>query len=102
MAKFLNNGSIMRIYFDIILDVMKDKILKTDGEELIVEPIVLIKEKTINKLVEPTKKYNKGTQECIYCHKFLNIRTLLYTHPHTCKNKNLNVMYRYGATFSDN
>jgi len=27
MAKFLNNGSIMRIYFDIILDVMKDKIL---------------------------------------------------------------------------
>lgn len=102
MAKFLNNGSILRTYFDIILDVMKDKILKQDGEELIMEPIELIKEKKINKPAEPTKKYNKGTQECIYCHKFLNIRTLLYTHPHTCKKKNLGLMYRYGASFSDN
>ena len=102
MAKFINNGSIQRAYFDIILDIMKDKIFKQDGEELIMEPLVSVKEKKINKPVEPMKKYNKGTNECIYCHKFLSIRTLLYTHPYTCKKKNLSVMYRYGATFSDN
>ena len=68
MARFINNGSIQRAYFDIILDIMKDKILKKDGEELIMEPIVLIKEKKINKPVESMKKYQKGTQECIYCH----------------------------------
>ena len=85
MAKFLSDGSILRIYFHIILDIMKDKILKQDGGELIMEPIVLIEEQKITKPTELMKKYQKGTQECIYCHKFLNIRTVLYTHPHTCK-----------------
>jgi hypothetical protein len=87
MTKFIKDGSILRTYFDVILDIMRDKILKQDGEELIMEPIVLIKEKKINKPVEPSKRYNKGTQQCIYCHKFLNARTILYTHPYTCKKR---------------
>ena len=98
----MNSGPILRTYFDIVLDVMRGKTTKQDGEEITMDPIVVIREKKINKPVVPMKKYNKGTNECVYCHKLLHIRTLIYTHPQTCKKRNLSITYRYGATFNSN